>query len=63
MGAWLNDFEEEILSFPNGAHDDMTDCFSHAVTLIVSKKREGKFDLSGLIRPIDTGRRSSFGWH
>lgn len=27
---WLSDFEGELLSFPNGAHDDQVDCLSYA---------------------------------
>ena len=32
----LHDFEEELLSFPNGAHDDCVDIFSYAVSMLVS---------------------------
>lgn len=48
---WLNEFEKEILSFPNSQHDDQTDSFSYIVQLIsdnssvlpVSSKKYKKF--------------------
>jgi predicted phage terminase large subunit-like protein len=46
---WLGDFEQELLSFPTGAHDDQVDTMSYAVQMIV-KKQIGNFDLSALIR-------------
>jgi predicted phage terminase large subunit-like protein len=46
---WLADFEQELLSFPTGAHDDQVDTLSYAVQMIV-KKQIGNFDLSALIR-------------
>ena len=30
--AWLKTFENELLSFPHGAHDDQVDCMSYAVS-------------------------------
>jgi predicted phage terminase large subunit-like protein len=32
----LHDFEEELLSFPNGAHDDVVDCVSYAVQVLIN---------------------------
>jgi len=29
--AWWNDFEQELLAFPAGRHDDMVDTFAYAV--------------------------------
>lgn len=46
---WLGDFEQELLSFPTGAHDDQVDTLSYAAQMIV-KKQTGKFDLSALIK-------------
>ena len=31
---WLNDFESELLNFPNGQYDDMTDAFSYIAEII-----------------------------
>jgi len=31
---WLNEWEEELLHFPNGAHDDQVDTFSYAEFMI-----------------------------
>ena len=28
--SWLHDLEEELMSFPNGTHDDQADCLSYA---------------------------------
>ena len=33
---WLPELEDELLSFPNGAHDDQVDAISYAVSLQVS---------------------------
>lgn len=30
-GAWISDFEEEILTFPGGNHDDIVDAFSQMI--------------------------------
>ena len=32
---WLRDFEDELLTFPNGAHDDQVDCLSYAALQVV----------------------------
>jgi predicted phage terminase large subunit-like protein len=48
-GPWLTDFEDELLSFPTGAHDDQVDTLSYAVQMTV-KQRTGKLDLSALIK-------------
>ena len=45
----LDDFENELLSFPKGAHDDCVDVLSYAVSQILSYS---PFDLSTLIRTI-----------
>lgn len=34
--TWITDFEEELLSFPTGAHDDQVDVLSYAVQLIIN---------------------------
>lgn len=31
---WLTEFEDELLVFPNGAHDDQVDCFAYAIRTI-----------------------------
>ncbi len=33
--AWLADFEQELLSFPNAKHDDQVDCFAYINELIL----------------------------
>ncbi len=35
---WLADFEEELLQFPNGAHDDQVDCLSYAVSELINRR-------------------------
>lgn len=47
--SWLHEFEEELLSFPNGAHDDQVDVLSYACKIIIEDKRQN-FSLSGLVR-------------
>lgn len=32
--SWLRDFVTEVLSFPQGAHDDQVDCLSYAVEVL-----------------------------
>lgn len=34
IAPWVDDLEEELLSFPMARHDDMVDCVSHAVVLL-----------------------------
>lgn len=34
-GAWRGEFEDELTSFPAGAHDDMVDCIAYAGILFV----------------------------
>jgi len=41
-GKWLRDLEDELLSFPNGAHDDMVDVLSYAIKIVVDKSSLGK---------------------
>lgn len=43
----LEDFEDELLSFPKGAHDDCVDCLSYAVAQAIGYS---DIDLSSLIR-------------
>lgn len=38
---WYRDFEEELLSFPVGRHDDQVDCFSYAA-LHTSRRSSGE---------------------
>lgn len=33
---WLDAYENELLAFPNGAHDDQVDCFSYAALRVPS---------------------------
>ncbi len=47
---WLPDYEDELLSFPNGANDDQVDITSYATMLLIKGYKTGKIDLSGLIR-------------
>ncbi|MCS3923869.1 phage terminase large subunit [Methanosalsum natronophilum] len=49
QAAWLSEFEDELLSFPTGSHDDQVDTLSYAIQLMV-KPRIDKIDLSNLIR-------------
>ena len=44
----LDEFEEELLSFPKGKHDDQVDCLSYAVQLALQQYQD--FDLSMLIK-------------
>ena len=44
---WLIDLEAELLSFPNGAHDDQVDVVSYAVYMqswgyLTEKKRKSR---------------------
>ncbi|WP_048902082.1 phage terminase large subunit [Methanohalophilus mahii] len=49
-GPWLADFEDELLSFPTGSHDDdQVDMLSFAVQMTV-KQRTDKLELSALIK-------------
>lgn len=45
----LEEFEDELLSFPKGAHDDQVDCLSYAVQLTINYS---DFDLSALIQTV-----------
>lgn len=47
--SWLHDLEEELLSFPNGAHDDQTDVLSYACKIVIEDRKQN-FSLSGLAR-------------
>jgi hypothetical protein len=33
--SWLGEFEEELLRFPNGSHDDRVDTLSYAVREVI----------------------------
>lgn len=39
QAPWLADYEEELLQFPNGAHDDMVDVTAYAVQELVARAR------------------------
>ena len=43
---WLNDFETELLHFPNVKHDDQTDTFSQADYMLLDMKIQNKFAFS-----------------
>lgn len=48
--SWLHDFEEELLRFPNGAHDDQVDTLSYAGQVVIeSINGFDDLDLSKLI--------------
>ena len=49
-GTWLHDVEEELLGFPNAAHDDVVDVVSYAVQVLLSDRLMGGFDISKMIR-------------
>lgn len=47
----LNDFEAELLGFPNAAHDDQVDCVSYAALIVINNPfRNEKIDLSKMFR-------------
>ena len=39
-GPWLNQFLEEVCSFPNSTHDDQVDAVSIAIQMMESRKRQ-----------------------
>jgi predicted phage terminase large subunit-like protein len=46
---WLNNFEEELLSFPNGKHDDQVDAFAYISTMlepVIQAKKGFKYFIS-----------------
>lgn len=46
---WLHDVEEELLSFPNGAHDDIVDVLSYAVMSVIEDNMQlDNFSLSSI---------------
>lgn len=47
--SWLHEVEEELLSFPNGAHDDQVDVLSYACKIVIEDRKQN-FSLSGLVR-------------
>ena len=44
--GWLDEWESELLLFPNGRHDDQVDTLAYAA-LEVTKPHRGRVDLSG----------------
>ncbi len=38
QGSWIDDFVDEVCSFPNGKHDDQVDAVSLAVRMLATKK-------------------------
>lgn len=54
---WVPDLEDELLSFPTGAHDDQVDVISYAVQVMIEGKRrkKGKIDMKKLIRTRKKG--------
>ena len=45
--VWINDLEAELLSFPNGTHDDQVDVISYAVFMQAWGYLENKKKKSG----------------
>ncbi len=45
LAAWLPDFEDEVFSFPAGAHDDQVDAMTQALSWFYGK---GNADMTGL---------------
>ncbi len=43
---WLHTFEEELLSFPNGAHDDQVDVLSYAISVLISSQCDSFYETS-----------------
>ena len=39
---WLNEFEHELLSFPNGAHDDQVDVLAYAAKILSDRLTPGR---------------------
>lgn len=52
QAVWLGDYEDELIKFPNGEHDDMVDVASYAAIVLSSKAKKeahvSKFDLASL---------------
>ena len=40
LAPWIEDLEGELLSFPNGTHDDMVDVVAYAAILLAERKRK-----------------------
>lgn len=40
-GAWIDEFVNEVATFPHGKHDDQIDAVSVAVSMLAEKKRTG----------------------
>ena len=41
-GGWIDEFVEEVSSFPHGKHDDQVDAVSLAVRMLATRKRGGQ---------------------
>ena len=59
MGAaWLGDYEDELVGFPMGAHDDQVDTASYAAILTqeLASRRTGaslvELDVPNIISPV-----------
>ncbi len=39
QGTWIDDFVDEVCSFPYGSHDDQVDAVSLAVRMLSRRKR------------------------
>jgi predicted phage terminase large subunit-like protein len=48
--SWLNDYETELLGFPNAAHDDQVDVTSYAVQIVIESRNTKAEDYLGLYR-------------
>ena len=49
--AWLGDWEAELLTFPNGRHDDQADVFAYAA---LQATRQPTHDFAALAAGIDS---------
>jgi predicted phage terminase large subunit-like protein len=52
---WLDDLEHELLSFPNGRHDDMVDVLAYAVAELRRRKPRQRLR-SGSLTDSDLGK-------
>jgi predicted phage terminase large subunit-like protein len=39
-GPWIDDFLDQVCSFPNGRHDDQVDAVSLAVQMVETRKHQ-----------------------
>ena len=56
--TWINDFEDECLSFPNGEHDDQVD----AMSMYLKRRREKRQRRPTLVAPVVTTLTSTSYW-